>query len=257
MTVDISKLKARLEADNLHLLFAAESGSRAWGFQSPDSDYDVRFIFAKSLNGYLVIHDSLKTLRFEEDGDLYDYSGWDIRKALVLAQKSNPALLEWLRSPIIYADEYGFQGKLLDVMYELFSPKALVHHYVNFAKNNSKGHLHEVFDGDHTCKEYLYALRPILCIMWMQMHPMRMPPVRLLDITTAMTLQHELKGEINRLLRFKMVSPEKELYRSTYLNEFITSWFRDNENITEKFEERLVPTDLLNNLLAETVTQLK
>lgn len=255
MTVDISRLQDRLQADDLHLLFAAESGSRAWGFHSPDSDYDVRFVFASKANRYLTIAGPLQTMRYDED-DKYDYVGWDIRKTLGLAQNSNPALLEWLRSTIVYADDYDFQDKLSDIMYEHFSPRRLVYHYVNFAAN-TKGYINKVFDGDYTCKQYLYALRPILCVMWMTECPGRMPPVRLLDILMSMTLPHELKGEMKRLLKMKSHVYEKHPYRSNYLNEFITNWFRDNENITVQFDAREVPPGLLDDLFAETVMRLK
>jgi predicted nucleotidyltransferase len=100
---------AKIENDNnVEILFAAEAGSRAWGFESPDSDYDVRFIYRRPAGYYLSVSEGYKTLRSEKDtievknGD-FDVVGWDIKKTLYLFGKSNPALLEWLTSPTIYS----------------------------------------------------------------------------------------------------------------------------------------------------------
>jgi uncharacterized protein len=254
VTVDISGLKDQLKADGLHLLFAAESGSRAWGFESPDSDYDVRFVFAREVSGYLVISDQIDAIAYQ-NGDL-DVSGWDLRKALRLANKSNPALLEWLGSPITYADEYGFRENLLGIMQKHFSARALAHHYVNFAANTG-GHINKVFEGEKTCKAYFYAIRPIMCITWMWQHPGLLPPVRLKDLLLSMILPHELLGEIKRLLRVKLETPEKHSYCSNYLNEFITQWFADHWEIPKEFEARSVPNELLDDLFAKTVMNLR
>jgi len=94
-----------IEAKNdVSVLFACESGSRGWGFASPDSDYDVRFIYVNRLPWYLTVQPRRDVIEVPISGDL-DINGWDLRKALGLMRESNPTLLEWLRSPIVYRDE--------------------------------------------------------------------------------------------------------------------------------------------------------
>ena len=96
------KLNEIEAANQVKILYAVESGSRAWGFASPDSDYDVRYVFIRPMEDYLRID----PLPDHIDGPLdevQDYSGWDVKKALGLLGKSNPSLLEWLHSPIVYA----------------------------------------------------------------------------------------------------------------------------------------------------------
>ena len=96
-------------AEPLYFLLAAESGSRAWGFASPDSDYDVRAIYIRPQEYYLQIDEAKDTFEFIEN-QWFDVGGWDIRKALRLLRKSNAVLLEWLRSPIVYTQEEAFIG---------------------------------------------------------------------------------------------------------------------------------------------------
>ncbi len=102
----------RIEKENdVKILFAVESGSRAWGFPSKDSDYDVRFVYMHPVEWYLSIHDKRDVIEYPISDDL-DISGWDIKKALQLFAKSNPALLEWIRSPIFYSKNSNFPEQL-------------------------------------------------------------------------------------------------------------------------------------------------
>jgi predicted nucleotidyltransferase len=134
----VTSLETRLTAKRLRMVFAAEAGSRAWGFASPDSDYDVRFIFMSEKDRYLSLFDPIQDINYLDHPN--DYAGWDLKKALVLASKSNPSLIEWLGSPIIYRNPMGFQGKLRTIMDEQFSPsaspakKALCDHVLSCAR---------------------------------------------------------------------------------------------------------------------------
>ena len=89
------------------LLFAVESGSRAWGFASPDSDYDVRFVYKRGMREYVRMREQRDVIELPIIGDL-DINGWDIVKALTQFRKSNPSLLEWLHSPIVYRENGDF-----------------------------------------------------------------------------------------------------------------------------------------------------
>ena len=93
---------ARIEEEHdVRIVFACESGSRGWGFSSPDSDYDVRFIYAHDLDWYLTVFPGRDVIELPID-DVYDVSGWDLRKALGLLRNGNATLVEWLSSPVVY-----------------------------------------------------------------------------------------------------------------------------------------------------------
>jgi predicted nucleotidyltransferase len=246
----IKELLPRLEAKRLKLVFSAESGSRAWGFASPDSDYDVRFIFCKDLQRYLSLQDGVQDIQYKADGDL-DYAGWDLRKALLLAGNSNPSLVEWLLSPIIYADEYSFRAALRSIMAAHFNPRALAHHYVNFMRNIRGKYLSD-FVGEYTMKRYFYALRPILAIMWMQGNPMRLPPIGIIDLL-AQPLDHEIKREVGKLLKLKIEAREKEDYKSPALDGFIHDWFDKGHELVSSFPVRAMDMQLLDDLFVTTL----
>lgn len=128
------KLTHITHTDPLHFLLAVESGSRAWGFASPDSDYDVRAIYIRPQEYYLQIDEAKDTFEFIEN-QWFDVGGWDIRKALHLLRKSNATLLEWLRSPIVYTQDDDFTGRLNALAPQYVQAAALLHHYRGIAGN--------------------------------------------------------------------------------------------------------------------------
>ena len=99
----LRRLDAVEREEDVRVLYACESGSRAWGFASPDSDYDVRFIYVHRPDWYLSIVDRRDVIE-RPIVDEYDLSGWELRKTLRLFRKSNPPLIEWLGSPIVYRE---------------------------------------------------------------------------------------------------------------------------------------------------------
>lgn len=145
------------EAENIKILFAVESGSRAWGFASPDSDYDVRFIYIRRLEDYLRLNTIRDVIELPID-DALDINGWDLQKTLRLLHKSNPTLFEWFSSPIVY-QETEFSDKFRDLMMHYFSSKKTMYHYVSMAEGNYR----EYLKGDLIrAKKYFYVLRPVL-----------------------------------------------------------------------------------------------
>lgn len=249
----LDDLNKRIIGKKLKLVYAAESGSRAWGFASKDSDYDIRFIFAKPIDAYLSLHDGMQDIQYQHE-DL-DYSGWDLRKALLLAEKSNPSLLEWLASPIVYADPIGFKADLLAIMRDHFSPRALAHHYINFMRNIRGKYLSD-FMGEYTMKRYFYALRPILCIQWMQANPGKLPPIIFEDLM-AQPMAHELKREIKKLLVLKLEAAKEQTdFTSPLLDAFIKQWFDMGHDMVNGFSVREIPTDKLNALFRTTLDKL-
>ena len=97
----LHQLQQLEKTEGITILHAVESGSRAGGFPSPDSDYDVRFIYVRSCEAYLRLEKRRDVLELPIDEEL-DISGWDLDKALRLLHGSNPTLFEWCQSPIVY-----------------------------------------------------------------------------------------------------------------------------------------------------------
>jgi predicted nucleotidyltransferase len=185
------------------VLFACESGSRGWGFASPDSDYDVRFIYVNRLRWYLSVEPGRDVIEQPISGEL-DVSGWDLRKALQLLRDSNPTLLEWLRSPIVYRQDEVFSARLRALAEEGFSPVRGYHHYVSMAKKNLREHLlGEVV----RYKKYLYVLRPLLAARWIR-EGRGVPPMRFAELAQATLGDRSLIDEINALLEVKMRAGE-------------------------------------------------
>jgi len=150
----LAELKERKQ---IKILFAVESGSRAWGFPSPDSDYDIRIIYMHEPDWYLSINDKKDTIDYFH-GELLDVNGWDIRKTLRLLRKSNATPFEWAQSPIIYEEEGNFRSNLLDLAKQFFQPRHNVNHYKGIAKNN---YLSKTESKDIKLKKLFYVIRPI------------------------------------------------------------------------------------------------
>lgn len=153
--------QAELRYD-VKVLLAVESGSRAWGFASPDSDWDVRFIYVHRPEWYLGIDEKRDVIEEMLPLDI-DLAGWDLRKTLRLFRKSNPPLLEWLRSPLNYREQYTTAEQLRTLSEAFFSPVSVMHHYLSMGKHNHAQYL----QGDLVrLKKYLYVLRPLLACDW-------------------------------------------------------------------------------------------
>ena len=123
---ELRKIEAR---EDLRILFAIESGSRAWGFASPDSDFDVRFVYARRQDWYLSLapgRDVIELPLIDDD----DINGWDIQKALNLALKPNPVLLEWLSSPIRYIWETEICDQIKAFTQTITHTTSCRHHYM-------------------------------------------------------------------------------------------------------------------------------
>lgn len=155
----------RIEREKgVRVLYAAESGSRAWGFASRDSDYDVRFIYAHQRDWYLSIDPRRDVIEEPIDQQL-DICGWDLRKTLQLLRKSNPALLEWLKSPMVYRADPEFALLFGGLAAEFYSPERVFQHYLSMARGNARDYLR----GDIVrLKKYFYVLRPLLAARWIE-----------------------------------------------------------------------------------------
>ena len=209
------------EAENIKILLAVESGSRAWGFASPDSDYDVRFIYIRRLEDYLRLGAIRDVIELPID-DVLDINGWDLQKTLRLLHKSNPTLFEWFSSPIVY-QKTEFADKFRDLMMHYFSSKKTLYHYVSMAEGNYR----EYLKGDFVrAKKYFYVLRPVLACRWIL--EWGTPPPMLFSELLKAELPVELIDIVNQLLELKMSSPEVKLVKriseiNAYLEESIPS----------------------------------
>jgi hypothetical protein len=196
----LARLSHLEQEEGVRILYACESGSRAWGFPSTDSDYDVRFIYLQPQDWYLSIDLEKKRDVIERPiNDQIDLNGWDLRKALWLYRKSNPPLLEWLGSPIIYLEKYSTASQLRTLAPEYYSPKACMYHYLHMARGNYR----EYLKGERVwIKKYFYILRPLLAINWLEKE-MGIVPTEFRKLVNQVVGDRDLKQEIETLIKAK------------------------------------------------------
>ncbi len=192
-------------AEGVRILLACESGSRAWGFASKDSDYDVRFIYLHPPDWYLSIglEEQRDVIERPIEGYL-DISGWDLRKSLRLLRRSNPPLLEWLGSPIVYRENAAFAGALRTLAHQYHSSVACTYHYLHMARGNFREYLK---GADIWRKKYLYVLRPLLAIRWIE-RDLGIVPTEFRRLLEEVIDDHALKIAIQELIREKQDGSE-------------------------------------------------
>lgn len=184
------------KCEEVRILYCAEAGSRAWGFASPDSDYDARFVYVRKPEFYLRLEHTRDVIEWKLD-DTLDINGWDIRKLLRLLYNSNPVIFEWCNSPIVYRDSKVWQ-QLRPGIFEFFGMRESLHHYISMAKSDFKNSFSTV---QIMQKRYFYLLRAVLACEWI--FKRKEPPPMLFDELAAEYLPDELKYETDRLLRLK------------------------------------------------------
>lgn len=189
---------------NIRIVYAVESGSRAWGFASPDSDYDVRFIYLRSKNEYL----SLEPQRDYVDGvldDILDINGWDLRKFLQQMHRSNASVFEWIHSPIQYKEDKMI-NEIRSISNHYFFPKPFLHHYFGTAKNNYLSYLNRDYV---KYKKYFYVLRPLLACQWI-VSENTVPPVLFQSLLDHFDMP-DIKNAIHdlQLKKIKMTEAEE------------------------------------------------
>ena len=229
---------------HITILYACESGSRAWGFPSPDSDYDVRFVYLRPLEWYLSIEDCPDTIDLPINS-LLDINGWDLRKALKLFKGSNSAIYEWIQSPIIYPPSSNLTTELLSLANNYYSPRAGIHHYLNMTTNCYREYLQLDLV---KLKKYFYALRPILAAKWIVTYQ-TFPPMVFDALLALISDRQDILAEIDRLLTIKVTANETTMIPvSQILNDFIRSEI-ENCELAIKLIPKHDPDPLaLNNL---------
>lgn len=219
------KLNEIEQRENCRILLAVESGSRAWGFASPDSDYDVRFIYVRPKENYLRLEQVRDVIELPINDEL-DINGWDVSKALKLLHKSNPTVFEWFSSPIVYKNT-DFAERFKPIMLRYFSSKSGLWHYLHMAEGNYR----EYLKGDMVkAKKYFYVLRPILACRWIL--EKGTPPPMLFSELMESQLPDYLEETVRDLLELKVNSPEIKLIpRIDILNDYM------DRSITEVKEQ--------------------
>lgn len=243
-----SKLQDIEIQQNVKILLAVESGSRAWGFASPDSDYDVRFIYVRPKDEYLRLEASRDVIELPID-DVLDINGWDLQKTLRLLYKSNPTLFEWFSSPIVYM-ETPFADKFREIMFQYFSTKRSLYHYISMAEGNYREYLKRDMV---RAKKYFYVLRPILACQWI-LEKGTSPPMLFSELMDS-ELPVELCEDVERLLELKINSPEiKEIPRIERLNEYMDACIEEIKHRVQLIDEKnKVTWDELNTLFLNTI----
>ena len=216
----ITKIREKLQEierdKKVKILYAVESGSRAWGFASPDSDYDIRFIYKHEPDYYLSLWEKPDIIEFMTPDDL-DGSGWDIAKALKLLAKSNAPLIEWLFSPMVYYQDDDFIQQLQTLAIDCFSPIATLHHYLGTTKN-----FMDVCEQEEVkLKSYFYALRTALAGRWI-IENNSFPPVDFMELLPI--APQAIQTKVIELMTIKANQDEKYLHLKEVL---ITDYLRE------------------------------
>ncbi|TQI78629.1 hypothetical protein FHU10_1333 [Serratia fonticola] len=203
---------------DVRVLYACESGSRGWGFASPDSDYDVRFLYVHRPQWYLRVEPQRDVIELPIDHEL-DVCGWEWRKALGLLKRANPTLIEWLDSPVVYQETPESVAALRNVVPEWFSAQRARWHYLSMARKNFRGYL----QGEQVrLKKYFYVLRPLLAVRWIEAGK-GVPPMRFEQLLAGTVADPLLLAEIHALLAVKRRAGEAEYGpRRALIHAFIT-----------------------------------
>jgi uncharacterized protein len=197
----------RIEAEHgVRLLLAVESGSRAWGFPSPDSDYDVRFLYVRPRDWYLSLAPGRDVIETPIEDEI-DLNGWDVRKALGLLLKSNAVVSEWMLSPIRYRTDDPFVARLADLADALLDPQAIAYHYARSGTLAAERWLDG--EGEVPVKKYFYALRPALAVRAIRRNPDARPPMNLQALVAAADLPASLVEQIEALVEAKARTNER------------------------------------------------
>ncbi|RFU64387.1 nucleotidyltransferase domain-containing protein [Peribacillus saganii] len=262
MKEHIVKTLKQIETEHeVKILYACEAGSRAWGFPSKGSDYDVRFIYIHKTNWYLSIDQKRDVIEIPAQDsisatvhNLLDITGWDLTKALRLFRKSNPALLEWLRSNIVYYEAYSTIPRMKALTKDIFSPVSCLHHYLNMAKKNLRAYLQS---SEEKTKIYFYMLRPVMAARWIEKHN-SIPPIELQSLLEDVLPEGDLKEEITTIIKRKIAGKNlKTKPRNEGILHFLTEEINFLETYTRNLKTEIPdPTKLLDQLFRDSLKEI-
>ncbi len=206
----LAEIDARLDAIRrehaVALPLVIESGSRAWGFPSPDSDYDCRFVFVRRPDDYLTPWPKRDVIETPLTA-LLDVNGWELGKALKLLLKGNAVILEWLRSPIVYGGDLQFRAGFLALAEEVSDRFRITHHYLHMGEREQRTRL--AAGKEIALKRLFYVLRPAMVLRWLRLHEdANVPPMHFPTLAAEANLAAGLKTLIDELLARKAVTNE-------------------------------------------------
>jgi uncharacterized protein len=250
----LRRLRNTEKEHNVQILLAIESGSRAWGFASPNSDFDVRFIYVRTKDWYLSIdlenHRDVIEYPITDDIDL---NGWDVRKALRLLLRSNPAFVEWIQSPIQYTASGEFASTVRDLLPSVYTPASGIYHYRSMAKTNYRGYLRAE---QVPLKKYFYVLRPLLSVQWIERYNTA-PPIEFQKLLHLIAENVALMEAISSLLQAKSTMPELGLSAPVpAINEFIEAELERLEHFGPPRTERAAVVPKLNALFQAVLSEV-
>lgn len=237
---------------DVKILLACETGSRAWGFPSPDSDFDIRIIYVHKKDWYLSLSEKRDSIDLMFENNEIDITGWDLRKSLRLLQKSNAPLLERIQSPILYKHNSSF----LEVMNELansqYSRIATIHHYLSMAKK----FLEELKEKeDYKLKKFFYALRSATACKWI-LEKEEMPPIQFQKMIDGLSIENSLTKRINELISLKATISESYLHNGeTELITFIETCINSADEKRKSLPSSKGNTDELNSFFLKMLSQ--
>ena len=238
--------------EGVRILHAVESGSRAWGFASPDSDYDVRFVYARPKEDYLRLDELRDVIEWQLD-EVLDINGWDLKKALRQFAKGNATLFEWSESPIIYRTTQEW-ARIKEVSKQYFSEKGAVYHYYGTANRTLQDYL---LEDTVRYKKYFYAIRPLLAARYIEEY--HTAPPLLFDDLLKMDLPGDLRQAIEELLTVKKRTAEREENpQMPVIKEFIEAETARQKKIADDLEDdHNRDYAALNCVFAEIITKGK
>lgn len=251
MKEKIKKYLAELEKEKgIKILFACETGSRAWGFPSPDSDFDVRVIYRHDKNWYLGLTEEKDTIEYFLENNEIDISGWDLRKSLRLLAKSNPPLLERIQSPIIYKVDEEFLTGINSVAQLSYSRIATIHHYLSMAK---KAFEDVINSEDYKLKKFFYALRASVACLWI-LDKEEIPPIEFGKMLNGLDLPLDLKSRILELIEIKSTISESYLHKGeNMIIEFMRACIERAENESQSLPAAKGRITELNDFFLKTL----
>ncbi|MCA1030441.1 nucleotidyltransferase domain-containing protein [Bacillus timonensis] len=232
---------------DIQIIYACESGSRSFGSQNEDSDYDVRIIYHRAIRNYLKINKERDNFEKTIDSHI-ELSGWDIFKALELFHKSNPSLLEWLFSSVVYIENKELMSRLRSLAHETYSLKKLSYHYINLLKANDKVNLVKKPLTTKSVKILIQQIRALLMIQYMY-EKQRIPPIRLEELLSNVNNGHIINNWYSRLIESK----HSQTQLPPAIFEKMTDYIRDKIEFFEQsihlFEDKKMDEDKLNCIL--------
>ena len=202
-----AKLDEIEREENVQILMAIESGSRAWGFHSPDSDFDVRFIYARPREWHYRLGKKRDVIERPINDEL-DISGWELGKALPLVMNSNAVVAEWLQSPVVYRRNDQAVQALTDFAAQALDRKSVTWHYVSLFARQETRLSHP--DGGIRFKRWFYMLRPAMALRWMRVNDTAMPPMNMADLRAGCDLPDDIEQCLDDVIARKMTVRETD-----------------------------------------------